>query len=115
MKNMKFLAFILVVVLSACQSLGTAVQEPKLSLKSVDIADISLSGLNLIAHVDVENPNSFSIPLPNFDWELFINTASFISGNMKNDQTIKRQGKVTLDLPVSVTYTGLYSSVKSLF
>jgi len=115
MKDYKLLPFLLVVVFSACQSLNNAVKEPKVSLNSVHVAGISLKGVDLVVHIDVENPNSFTIPLPNIDWELFINTSSFIRGNLKNDQSIKRQAKVTLDLPVSVTYEGLYNSIKSLF
>ena len=108
------LLLILVFVLTTCQSLGSVIKEPKVSLKSVDIAKISLSGIDLIAHIDVDNPNGFSVPLPKVDWELFINTASFIQGSLKKDQSIKSRGKATLDLPFSVTYSGLYNSFKSL-
>jgi len=100
--------------LSSCQSFNALVKEPGISFNSVDITGISLSGVDMVAHVDVDNPNAFSIPLPKVDWQLFINTASFIQGSLKKDQTIKGGGKVTLDLPLSVTYDGLYRSFKSL-
>ncbi|MCL2881210.1 MAG: LEA type 2 family protein, partial [Treponema sp.] len=48
------------------------------------------------------------------DWELFINTASFIAGTLKNDKTISKQDTVTLDIPLSFTYEGLYRSISSL-
>ena len=115
MKRIFFLPFVLVFILSACQSFNSLIQEPRVSLNSVDIAGISLSGVSLIVHVDVDNPNAFSIPLPKIDWELFINTASFIQGSLKKDQSIQSRGKVTLDFPLSVTYEGLYRSFKSLF
>ena len=116
MKTIKYLPLMLifVLVLTTCQSIGSVIQEPKVSLNSVDIAKISLSGVDLIAHIDVDNPNGFSVPLPKVDWELFINTASFIQGSLKKDQSIKSRGKATLDLPFSVTYSGLYNSFKSL-
>ena len=116
MRNSKYLLILLMpLALSACQSFNTLVQEPKLSFRSVDIAGISLNGVDLIAHVDVENPNGFSIPLPKINWELFINTASFIQGAIKNDKSsIKSRGKSTVDIPLSVTYEGLYRSISSL-
>jgi len=80
----------------------------------MEIAKISFTGVDFIAHIDVENPNAFSIPLPKIDWEIFINTASFIRGTIKNDKTINRMDKVTLDIPLSVTYDGLYKSISSL-
>ena len=113
-KDFRFFAILAVLVFSGCQSFNSVVQEPKLSFKSVDVAGISLSGVNMIAHVDVENPNAFTIPLPKIDWELFINTASFIQGVIKNDKSIKSRSTVTLDIPLSVTYDGLYNSVKSV-
>jgi len=114
MKNLKYLVFLLVILITNCQSFNSIVQEPKLSLNSVEITGINFNGVNLVAHVNVENPNAFSIPLPKIDWELFINTASFIQGTLKNDKTIKKQDTVTLDIPLSVSYDGLYNSVKSL-
>ena len=115
MKNLKPFLFFPVFVILSCQSFNSVVQEPRVSLNSVSITGISFSAVDLVAHVNVENPNAFSIPLPNIDWELFVNTARFIQGSLKNDKTIKGRDKTTLDLPVRVTYAGLYQSFKSLF
>ena len=114
MKNLKFPALLPLFILTACSSFNSLIQEPKLSLNSVDIAGISITGVDLVARVNVENPNGFSIPLPKIDWELFINNASFISGALKKDQSIKSRGKSTIDLPLSITYEGLYNSFKSM-
>ena len=114
MKGLRFLAVLSILSLSTCQSFNSLVQEPNISFNSVDITGISINGVDLLAHVDVDNPNAFSIPLPKIDWQLFVNTASFLQGSLKKDQTIKSRGKVTLDLPLSVSYDGLYRSFKSL-
>ena len=104
----------LILLLTTCQSISSILQEPKVSFKSVEIAGIGINGVNLLAHIDVENPNGFSIPLPKVDWELFINSAPFVEGIIKNDKTIKSRGNVTLDLPLSFTYDGLFQTFKSL-
>jgi LEA14-like dessication related protein len=114
MRRQVFFAFLPVLLLLNCQSFDSVIREPKLSIKSVDIAGISLSGMDLVVRVDVENPNVFSIPLPAIDWDLFINTAPFIKGSLKENQTIKQRQTVTIDFAVSVTYDGLYRSFKSL-
>ena len=103
-----------VLLLTTCQSISSIFQEPRVSLKAVDIAGIGINGVDLLAHVDVENPNGFSIPLPKVDWELFINSAPFVQGIINNDKTIKSRGNVTLDLPLSFTYDGLYKTFTSL-
>ena len=90
---MRFRIFLLlfIFVFWGCQSFSSVVQEPKVSLNSVEIAGISINGVDMIVHVDVENPNGFSIPLPNIDWELFINKASFIQGTLKENKSIYNQ------------------------
>ena len=114
MKNRIFFPLLFVFIFWSCQSLSSVVQEPKVSLNSVDIAGISLTGVSLIVRVDVDNPNAFSIPLPKIDWELFVNTAPFIKGSLPSNNTIKSRGKVTVDIPVSITYEGLFQSFSSL-
>lgn len=114
MRYLKFLPCLLFLVLPACQSFNSLVQEPVVSFNSVVIDKISLEGVGLIARVDVENPNGFSIPLPKIDWEIFINSNSFLKGALKKDQSLKSRGKVTVDIPLSVTYSGLYNSFASL-
>ena len=112
--NRIFFLLLAVLVLSSCQSFRSVVEEPRVSLNSVSIAGISFSGVDLVVNVDVENPNNFSIPMPNIDWELFVNTASFVQGSLPNDKSIRRRATATLALPVSFTYEGLFRSFMSL-
>jgi len=115
MKWLKFFAVIfLFLALTACQTLSSIIQEPKLSLKSVDIANISLSGIDLISHINIENPNSFSLPTPKIDWALAINRNPFINGIFSGDKSIKGQENVTVDLPINIPYEGLYKAFASL-
>jgi len=70
--------------------------------------------VDMIVNIDVENPNRFAIPFPNIDWELFVNEASFLQGNLSNDQSLGRQQRTTVSLPVSFTFDGLFRSFASL-
>ena len=94
--------------------LSSVVKEPNVSLNSVDITGINLSGVNMLVHVDVENPNSITIPLPRIDWEVFINGSSFVKGAISNDKSLTGQQTTTIDLPLSVGYEGLYNTVTSV-
>ena len=114
-RSIMFLVFLLTVMLfTGCQTVNSIVAEPKLSLSSVDIGGISFNGVDLIAKVDVENPNGFSIPLPNIDWEFFIDNVSFIQGSQKNNKTLKSNAKSSMDIPFTVGYEGLYRTFVSL-
>jgi LEA14-like dessication related protein len=103
-----------VLVLAACASLESVVHEPSISVDSVEITGFSFSGLDMVCHVNVENLNGFDIPFPKVDWDLFINSNEFIRGTIKNDTHIKARQTVTVDIPFSVTYAGLFNSFKSL-
>ncbi|GHU65689.1 hypothetical protein FACS189447_05090 [Spirochaetia bacterium] len=99
----------------SCQSLNGILQEPKLSVKSVDLAGISFKGVDMICRVNVENPNGFDIPFPYIDWRVFINDASFVNGLLNQSTKIKKRNTVTVDVPFSVTYEGLYKTFTSLW
>ena len=123
MKSRIFFPFLVVVagfVFWSCQTIASEFQEPNVSLNSVEIAGISFSGVDLIVTVDVENPNRRAIPMPSVDWELFIKDAlilqeaPFLQGNMSNNESIGRRQSVTLAVPVSFTFDGLYRSFASL-
>ena len=110
--------FLLVGILGSCQSHGTPIRDPRVSIDSVDIAGINFSGVDLIVHVDIQNPNRFAIPMPNIDWELFIGTAfdavPFIQGSLPNSLSIAGREKNTVNVPVRVTFEGLFHAFASL-
>jgi LEA14-like dessication related protein len=99
----------------SCQSLSGVLQEPKVSVKSVDLAGISFKGVDMICRINVDNPNAFDIPFPKIDWKVFINDASFVNGILNQGTNIKKRNTVTVDVPFSVTYEGLYKTFTSLW
>jgi LEA14-like dessication related protein len=52
--------------------------------------------------------------MPNIDWAISVNEASFIQGVLSGSKSIKRQETTTLDIPLSIPYDGLYKTFKSL-
>jgi LEA14-like dessication related protein len=100
---------------SSCESLRAVLQEPRVSLRTVDLGGISFNGVDMIARLNVENPNSFDIPFPEIDWHVFINDNSFVSGTLTNDTRLRSRRTVTVDVPFSVSYSGLFNSIASLW
>ena len=123
MRNLKIVLLILaagfllaaIFGISSCQTISSIVQEPKVSVKTVDLEHISINGIDMICRLNVENPNGFDIPFPEINWQLFINTNSFINGTIKNDTRLARNNTVTVDVPFSVTYSGLFNTFTSLY
>jgi LEA14-like dessication related protein len=97
----------------SCKSITGVLRAPSVSLQSVDIAGLSLKGVDLVCKLNVENPNAAVIPFPEIDWELFINTGSFLSGTAENLGPIKAQSFTALSVPVSLSYEDILSTFKS--
>ena len=107
-------ALVLMLTLSTCQTLGEVFQEPRFSLHSMNLTGISFIGLDMLCKVNVENPNLIDISFPEIDWELFVNTNSFIKGIIKNKSAIKSKKTTVVDIPLRITYTEMANAVKSL-
>ncbi|MDR2662767.1 MAG: LEA type 2 family protein [Treponema sp.] len=109
-------AALVVAVLTAlsCRTLSKLVNEPKISFNSVSVTRLSFSGADLLAKLNVENGNSFSIPFPEIDWKLYIGDASFLNGTVKNDKKIAANNTTTVEIPFHVPYEGLYKTIGNL-
>jgi len=68
----------------------------------------------MLCKVQIENPNGFEIPFPETDWELFLNTHSFVSGTIKNNNKIKARNTVIVEVPVNLTYLEIFNTFNSL-
>jgi LEA14-like dessication related protein len=97
----------------SCQSLGIASRAPSVSLRSVEIAGVSLRGVDLLCTLDVENPNPVAISFPEIDWELFINSNSFIAGMIESDEVIEARKTTVVTIPLNLDYAGLLGTLKS--
>jgi len=102
------------VLFTNCQSLRSVFREPVVSLNSVEIADISFTGIQLLCKVNIENPNAFDIPFPQTDWEFFINDNSFIKATIKNDEPLRQRGTTVVEVPISFEYLQVFNTFLSL-
>ncbi|MDR1239111.1 MAG: LEA type 2 family protein [Treponema sp.] len=89
-------------------------REPALSIHSVEVAGISFTGVNLLCRVNVENPNPFDVPVPELEWELFVQDHSFAAGTVKSAGPVKARKTSVVEIPVNLSYEGLYNSAASL-
>jgi LEA14-like dessication related protein len=108
--------FILLIVLlfTTCQTISASLQEPVISLHSVELAEITFSGTHLVCKVQIENPNPFDIPFPEVGWEFFINTNSFVKGVTKNDRRIRAKNATIIEVPVALNYIDIFRVFSSL-
>jgi len=106
--------FLSVLSFTTCETLMKSLQEPLISLHSVELANISINGVQLLCKVQVDNPNPFTIPFPETSWQLFINNNSFTSGVVRNNESLRARQKTLVDVLVNLDYLGVFNSFASL-
>ena len=97
-----------------CDSENPFIQDPVVTFNTVEVSNLGFSGLTLLVHVDVENPNSFSVPMPRVDWILSINDTHFLNGDLEDRQTIRSRETVTISFPINITFENVFRTFTSL-
>lgn len=100
---------------TTCQSLQGVIQEPVVTLHSVELAKLSFTGVEILCKLNVENRSPVTIPFPNINWELFINEYSFLKGNIiSSGNTLRARETSIVDVPVSLTFVEFFNVFQSL-
>jgi len=91
-------AFLLVILLSSCSIVK--VLPPEINLMRIDVRDVTLSHVNLLAEIRVFNPNDKSVVIQGVDYALSLEGIKVFSGGNNKATTIKPQeyGYITLRL-----------------
>ena len=110
-------AFVLLLMLmTSCAALRDAanVQEPDVRFSNMSIETISFDGVTLLFDFDVTNPNRLDVAADGYNYEFFINGESFISGTQDERLEIGSESTSTVQVPVSMSFSNLYESFRSL-
>jgi LEA14-like dessication related protein len=107
-------SFYILLSFSSCATVETILQEPVVSLHSVDITSITFNGTQLLCKVQIENPNPFDIPFPEVGWEFFINANSFVNGVIRNNQRLRARDTTLVEVPVNLDYLNIFNTFSSL-
>ena len=107
-----FLVFLLVFVslwLSGCSSSGIkgVVERPTVKVHKVTLDNFDLSGGNATFILNIQNPNSFPIPLAGFDYGLSLNGVKVADGNKEHRVTIGAKQSQKISVPLKLSFTNI--------
>lgn len=100
----KFIAILMAGLLSGCAGTEALVTAPSVSLTSVEVQKIGFEGQTFLLKFDVENANSFPLPIKEIRYSVLLGNQRFASGKTQCDFTIPARGdgkfaiSVNLDL-----------------
>lgn len=111
-----FLLVLGIFFLQQCAELRnlSSIQKPTVSVENVRVSSISLSDIELLFDVQIENPNPLSLSLATYNYDFQINSNSFVKGNQELNTQIAANGINTVSVPVTFTFHELYNTFSSL-
>ncbi|KAG1694771.1 Iron-sulfur cluster carrier protein [Nymphon striatum] len=99
----------------ACSSGGIKglVEEPTIQVHKVEMGNFNLSGGSATFVLDIQNPNSFPIPLSGFDYGLRLNGIQVAQGVKQQRVTIGAKQSQKMEIPLHFSFTNMNMSIKS--
>ncbi len=106
-----FLALLLL-LLSAC--LSWIMKEPVFSLKEVSISRISLTDINFLIGIEVQNPNSFDLNLASLDYTVFFNEREVGKGRLNEKIRMAKASTTVVQVPLRADFRSLGDPVRMI-
>ncbi|MCL2093409.1 MAG: LEA type 2 family protein [Treponema sp.] len=89
-------------------------QLPRFGGPSMRIDRADLSGADIAVSVNIENPNSFPLPVPRFMMNYQVNGNSFLIGTMEGRGPVPAQGSMPITFGFPVRYIDLIQRFQNL-
>jgi LEA14-like dessication related protein len=90
---------------------------PDVKIKSINLKNLSFSSAEIVAQLEINNPNNFNLGLKNFNYQLNVNHKKWGQGNISQASTIPKKGKGFIEIPVTLdlmsTGTAMFSMLQS--
>ena len=87
---------------------------PDIKIKGVKIKNRSFTSVELVAQVEVNNPNDFDMALKNFNYQLNINQQKWGQGEITKSSNIPKKGKGIIDIPLKLDLFSIGNAASAL-
>jgi len=87
---------------------------PNIQLKDIKLNKLSFTAADVIAQVEIDNPNNFSLGIKNFDYQLNINQKNWGKGNITKAGTIPKKGKGIIEIPLKLDLMSMGTAMFSM-
>jgi len=108
------IALLLIGLLTGCAGLKPKAEKPTVKVSRVIPLEINLDQQRFRFVLDIDNPNSFDLPLSGVDFIARFNTTTVASGKSEHRLVIPANGSAELSLDVTAGIDQLLTSLKSL-
>ena len=75
---------------------------PDIKIKAVKVKNLSFTSAELVAQVEVTNPNNFDLGLSQLNYQLNVNQQNWGQGKINQTTSIPKKGKGIVEVPVKL-------------
>lgn len=83
---------------------------PQIKVKDVKIKQLGFTSAELVAQIEVSNPNDFKLQFGNIDYQLTINQQDWGQGKINKDYSIPKKGKAIIEIPLKLDLLSIGSA-----
>ncbi|HET9237146.1 MAG TPA: LEA type 2 family protein [Oligoflexus sp.] len=100
---MKFVLLLVSLFFAACTSMNLVPEKPQVALKNVELGKVGLTDVELIAVLDVTNPNDYDLNLAAIDYQVDALGMTLGKGSSLEAIRLQPHMKQTVKLPLTLT------------
>jgi len=87
---------------------------PGIKLKGIKLKNLSFTSAELLAQVEVDNPNDFDIALKSINYQLSVNQDQWGQGKVTEKNTIPKKGKGIINIPLNLNILSMGSAATAV-
>lgn len=84
---------------------------PEIRIKDVQIKNLSFTEAELVAQVEIDNPNAFDLGFSDFNYQLNMNQQKWGQGSISENNSVPKNSKGTIDIPVKLNLVSMGQTV----
>lgn len=104
-------SFLAVLLLSGCATLlsiiGIEPEAPKVTVKQIAVAQVSLQTIKLIVTLEIENKNGFDIQLEGLSYRFKVKELEVAKGDLQQSVAIAKNSNSQVSLPLTIATPAL--------
>jgi LEA14-like dessication related protein len=95
--------------------LSWILEKPSFVVRGVILNPRSLTEMNLLIDIEVQNPNRFDLTLKSFECTIYLKNEEIGNGRLKNELLIPSSSTTQMQVPIDVKFKDLGVILKAIF
>jgi LEA14-like dessication related protein len=113
-RALRGLLSVLILSLFLVSCLSWILEKPSFTLREITLNPRSLTEIQLLLSLDVQNPNRFDLTLRSFEYTIYLNNEEVGNGRLEKELLVPSSSITRVQAPVAAKFKNLGGSVMSM-